>query len=63
MSIIGHVGRNERPLRQGVGCEVLLEACEVLDDTETLGGVVGLVDDGRVVLADVIIRVRRHIDP
>jgi len=63
VGIISHVGRNERPLRKGVGCEILLEPCEVLDDTETLRAVVGLIDDGWVVLADVIIRVRGLVEP
>jgi len=63
VGVISHVGRDEHPLWKRIACEVLLEACEVLDDTETLRNVVGLVDNGRVVFANVVVGMGSHIDP
>lgn len=48
MAVVGHVGGDEHPLRELVGCEVGVELGEVLDDGEAVLALRdGVVDDER----------------
>ena len=56
VAVVGHVGSDEHPLGKSVGFQILVERSEVLDGAETLGVVGdGVVQNSRVVLADVVI--------
>nr|POF15493.1 hypothetical protein CFP56_48688 [Quercus suber] len=55
VSVRGHVGRDEHPLRQLLGLQVGLELRHVLDVRQTPSIGVGLEDDRWVVLSDVVV--------
>ena len=56
MSIVGHVGSDEAPLRKFLVVQIVVEAREVLDLSCT-SGIIGnaVEDDQRVVLANIVV--------
>lgn len=63
VAVRGHVRGDENPLRQALGLEVLVEQSGVLLVRETTRARVLVVDDRRVVLADIVVGLGLLVDP
>jgi hypothetical protein len=64
MAVAGHVGSDEHPLGKSIILEILVEHSEVLHVRQTVGLLsIAVVDDGRVVLANVVVGARLLVDP